>query len=280
MKYKDYIDGDDWHTKSSNYLENHEVCELCHKHEAIEVHHTSYKRIGQETEDDLMALCVRCHYGIHSIPPLIDDEAQLNKALKIMKYFTKYPVIKTLVLNEISERYYNCEYMLDVAANECDETAFFAQNLMEMFYKDGKELGVDMIEETYALCVKFKIQASKNKIKKQKRSVDLTKKYESGEINYIDVSHTTTMKIDQSLKEIVETKIKNFCLKELQDRKVLAYAKSYMNLNYYGGRIYFNREGIITAAQFYLKIKEDNLQKELFSVLNGKIENIMENKDV
>lgn len=276
MKYKNYIEGDGWKEKSGHYLEENPICELCHKHKATEVHHTSYKRIGEEDDKDLMSLCNRCHIGIHAMPPVIKDEIQLKKALKIMKYFVNYPVIKTLVLNDISDKYYDGVYMLSETQKESDETAFFVQNLLEMLYEDGISLGKDLIEETYALCIKYKIQASKTKRERKKKTNDLTKKYESGEIQYIDVRYTTTKKIDQTIDEIIENKIKNFCLGNLQDRQILRNAKSYMNSNYYGGKIFFNREGIVTATQFYLKIKQDNLQKELFAALGGDISKLLE----
>lgn len=272
MKYKSYIESNEWLNKSSNYLKNHEYCEVCRKWKAKQVHHLSYNRIGEEKESDLQALCERCHIAIHNMPPNIPDPEQLKKALKIMKYFNKYPRIKTIVLNDISKEFYNEQFMISLMSEIADETPLFVQNLLEFLYEDGIALGFDIIEKTYASCIKYKIQASKNAKKRRKEMADRTRKYESGELKYINIEYTTTIKIDKSKKQIIEAKIQEFCLSMLNDKVILKNAKSYMNKNFYKGLVYFNKENASTSAQFYLRIKNDGLTKELFQALGGNVE--------
>lgn len=279
IKYSEYIDSDEWKIKSKEYLLDHPICEICNKHKSEQVHHTSYKRMGDELDKDLKALCERCHNGIHNFPPYIPDDIQRNKALKIMQYFRRYPSIKTLVLNEVSRKYYNYEFMLDRAAKISDETSLFNQNLMEMFYQDGIDRGEDIIEFTYAECVKLNIQAKRNALAKKKASKVNRNKINKDEIVKI-VHHTTRFPVktknEMSKDEIYENRIKNFVMSFLSNNEYLANAKRFANNEFYDGKMYFNKNGYVTKEQFYKKLKDDGHHVKLFIELGGKIEKITE----
>ena len=267
MKYKDYVDSKEWENKSSSYLNEHKVCELCRKHKSVEAHHTSYKRFMNESEEDLMALCERCHKGIHNFPPKIANEIQKKKAVKIMDYFRKYPRLKTLVMNDISKKYFKNRTIIEVASEFCDETPLFVQNFLEIIYEKGLEENVDIIEETLTMCIAKRIEASKNTRSKRKQLIDMTKKYESGEVKYVSVRYEAPIEViatDENTK-------KNFCLAALNDKNTLSKAKSYMNNTYYDGKVYFNMIGAKTATDFYLKILNDGFSDELFKILGGEM---------
>lgn len=267
IKYSTYIEGKVWKEKSSRFLEGNPICALCKKHKSEEVHHTSYSRLGEEHPIDMMALCKRCHKGIHDLPPYIEnDEIQLKKSLKIMEYFRKYPAIKTPVLNEVSSKFYNNELMLNKAANQGYDTPLFVQNLLEMIHEDGLKRNEDIIEFMYATCIKFRIYASKNTRKKQKETLDRTKKYEKEPVVIIK---KTVEKKEISEEDVILSKVKNYCLSLLKDRKVLSNAMSYMNNNWYNGRVYFHAIGIKTAEDFYAKMLKDNLHLKLFYAMGG-----------
>jgi len=273
IKYNTYIKGDAWKEKSSRFLEDNPICGLCKKHKSEEVHHTSYNRLGEEQPKDMLALCKRCHKGIHDLPPYIKDEMQLKKSLKIMEYFRKYPAIKTPVLNEVSSKFYNNEFMLDKAANQGYDTPLFVQNLLEMIHEDGLKRNEDIIEFMYATCIKFRIYASKNTRKKQKEALDRTKKYEKEPVVIIK---KTVEKKEISEEDIILSKVKNYCLSLLKDRKALSNAMSYMNNNWYNGRVYFHAIGIKTAEDFYAKILKDNLHFKLFYAMGGTLQMLEE----
>lgn len=268
MKYKEYIDTKSWNDKSIKYLKIHPICEICHKYKSIEVHHNSYENIGNELDEDLTAICHRCHYAIHSMPPKIDDKVQLQKSLKIMKYFRQYPSLKTIVLNKISNKYFDSRYMLDVSNEECPSTAFFVQNILEIFYDYQKEYGVDLIEETLASCIKCKIDGGNNSKKREKEIKDRTKKYQNTEYKLINKKYEPK-KSNLSKNEKINKIVINYCLYRLSDKDILKEFKSIMNVNYYEGKIYFNNIGIKTAPQFLTKIKKDGLLKPLFIELGG-----------
>lgn len=275
IKYNTYIEGEAWKEKSSRFIEDNPICKLCRKHKSEEVHHTSYNTLGKERPRDMAALCKRCHKGIHDLPPYIkDDVIQLKKSLKIMEYFRKYPAIKTPVLNEVSSKFYNNELMLNKAANQGYDTPLFLQNLLEMIHEDGLKRNEDIIEFMYATCVKSRIYASKNRRKKQKETLDRTKKYEKEPVVIIK---KTVEKKEMSEEDIVLNKVKNYCLSLLKDRKVLSNAMSHMNTNWYNGRVYFHAMGIKTAEDFYAKLLKDNLHFILFYALGGTSQILEEN---
>ena len=42
-------------------------CQVCGSSENLEVHHKEFRsQLGQDSEENLITLCVRCHGGIHA----------------------------------------------------------------------------------------------------------------------------------------------------------------------------------------------------------------------
>ena len=145
-KYKDYIEGDMWLLRAKEYLKDHVICEICHKHKATQVHHNNYSNTGNEPDEDLTAICERCHYHLHSMPPMIEDPEQLKKAMKLLEDFRNYPRLKTLVMNEVSDKFFNGKFMIVVANEVAPKTAFFLQNVLEIWYNYGLTINEDIIE--------------------------------------------------------------------------------------------------------------------------------------
>lgn len=263
MKYSNYIESDSWLDKSADYLIRHQICELCHKHKATHAHHTRYDHIGEETDDDIMGLCERCHIHIHLMPPVIDDKVQLKKAINLMNRLNDQPVVKTIVLNKVADKYYNGAYMLELASARCENTAFFLQNLMEIFYEDGKEKNEDIIEFALQTAIKTKIDATKIKMEKERAKELLKKRNKNGELKRAEPKKHIWSKdimIENSRK--VYRALSN-------DKNLLKKAKSYMNTNYYHGEVFFNLIGCKDANSFTQKIKNDGLLMELYDYLFG-----------
>lgn len=278
-KYKDYISGDEWLDRSRKYLLNHSICEICHKHTATQAHHNSYARSGEELDEDITALCDRCHLHLHIMPPMINDPEQLRKAMQLIDDFRNYPKLKTLILNDISEKFFNGRFMMDVAKEYCSETAFFSQNILEIFYQVGLERNVDIIEEATKVSFKLKVEAGKNAFSSKKDSIARKEKYENGELKYVDLNLTTTKKPELTIEELIKERKKSWMLHFLRDKETLARAKSFANINYYNGKIFFNREGIYTAEQFFLKLRSDNLIDRLFVDMGGVESTLLEEID-
>jgi len=64
--YREYLQTPHWKYVRAKALRaaNHQCCR-CHKERAFPVHHLSYKHLGQETPEDLQALCGNCHLAAH-----------------------------------------------------------------------------------------------------------------------------------------------------------------------------------------------------------------------
>lgn len=271
-KYKDYIEGDTWLLRSKEYLKEHNICEICHKHKATQVHHNNYANTGNEPDEDLTAICERCHYHLHSMPPTIENPEQLKKAIKLLEDFRNYPRLKTLVMNEVSDKFFNGKFMIVVANEVAPKTAFFLQNVLEIWYNYGLTINEDIIEFATKTSYGLKMKAGKNKWLKELNAKRRKNAYERGELEIINIRATTTIKREMT-QEIKEFEFKkNFILHLLRDnRETLARAKSHANVNYYNSLMYFNREGYYTPEQFFLKLKKDGFIDQLFVDMGGEL---------
>jgi len=66
--YEDYITSTRWEKRKAAYYANHErLCVACKCTEDIHLHHHTYKRLGNEMDDDLVPLCQDCHGQVHRL---------------------------------------------------------------------------------------------------------------------------------------------------------------------------------------------------------------------
>lgn len=72
--YTSYLDSATWQeTRARVILRARGWCEKCGNHPARMVHHLSYRRFGHEPDDDLLAMCHRCHQRTHRPKPPPQD---------------------------------------------------------------------------------------------------------------------------------------------------------------------------------------------------------------
>jgi hypothetical protein len=58
-----------WKKKREACIErSNQWCEICRKALAVQAHHLTYKRLGDEADEDLQAVCVTCHRKEHRNP--------------------------------------------------------------------------------------------------------------------------------------------------------------------------------------------------------------------
>ncbi len=63
MKHKDYLKTSHWDDiRRKKLFEANYTCERCGVKENLDVHHLHYLTKGEESMDDLQALCKECHY--------------------------------------------------------------------------------------------------------------------------------------------------------------------------------------------------------------------------
>lgn len=243
IKYKDYINSDEWKNKSKLFLRKNPTCQICLKYRSEDAHHLTYKNLGNEQKGDLMALCTRCHRNIHNSLPYIDDEEILNMSAVIIQHFRKYPEIKTPVLNDVSYTYFNGKSILSLVNETSSDTALFTQNMLEVLYDISLEIDDNIIKYLYNSMIGMNTN------------------------NLRDDNEYIEHKVNQN--ESDEDFIDRYCIELLNNRDYLKNAMSHMNKEFYNGKMYFVREGYKSAAQFYKKIKDDQLHTYLFDVLRG-----------
>jgi phage terminase large subunit GpA-like protein len=68
IAYHEYIHSDLWRIRCSEYkLKINNRCEHCGNMTFLQLHHIRYTNLGKEKDEDLIALCEKCHKKIHNI---------------------------------------------------------------------------------------------------------------------------------------------------------------------------------------------------------------------
>ncbi len=70
ITYRQYLESDHWKQLRSRFWASKlhkRRCVVCGACAPLEVHHRSYRRIGQERLNDLMLLCRNCHKATHEL---------------------------------------------------------------------------------------------------------------------------------------------------------------------------------------------------------------------
>lgn len=67
-KYHEYINSQKWKNKAKKIRKRDDyTCRLCNaKDVELHVHHSTYERLGCETDNDLITLCAPCHKKFHN----------------------------------------------------------------------------------------------------------------------------------------------------------------------------------------------------------------------
>ncbi len=79
-KYSNYIQSKDWKIKRNEALtRDNNLCQVCKKKPAEEVHHITYENLFCEKLEDLLSVCKLCHNEIHEKLNREELEAIRNK---------------------------------------------------------------------------------------------------------------------------------------------------------------------------------------------------------
>lgn len=76
--YSAYLESDEWKERARRIMARARgLCEQCKRRRAVHVHHLTYERAGDEKDDDLQAVCFKCHDAAHdgmlSIQRMLDE---------------------------------------------------------------------------------------------------------------------------------------------------------------------------------------------------------------
>lgn len=98
--YKEYLKTNHW-IKKKLELKKEYICEcrICQSTTGLNVHHTSYKNIGNEKLNELCYLCYNCHSWLHSSMSSVEINTFLakSKGKKIPKKAVKKVIKKKKV---------------------------------------------------------------------------------------------------------------------------------------------------------------------------------------
>jgi hypothetical protein len=80
-KYKLYLAADCWRkqTRPAALARAGYVCQYCGERPATEVHHLTYRSVGQERPHDLLSVCQICHAKLHDLSAVIPEPANDNQ---------------------------------------------------------------------------------------------------------------------------------------------------------------------------------------------------------
>lgn len=63
--YKGYLKSPEWLELRKKQLRNQKVCQACGTEKRLNVHHMTYRRLGNEKLKNLKTLCKECHFELH-----------------------------------------------------------------------------------------------------------------------------------------------------------------------------------------------------------------------
>ena len=66
MIYKDYLKSEKWQVVRNELLIRKQNCSVCNN-KNVDIHHLTYKNIGNEKKQDLIRLCRDCHFTAHNL---------------------------------------------------------------------------------------------------------------------------------------------------------------------------------------------------------------------
>lgn len=68
LPYREYLRTSWWFQRRNQALRDAEYrCSVCESKRQLQVHHTSYERLGCELPEDLVVVCRGCHLGVHYV---------------------------------------------------------------------------------------------------------------------------------------------------------------------------------------------------------------------
>ena len=90
MVYKDYLKTEHWKNTrrlkvGANKFMDKYFCAICGSKVNLQVHHLTYKNIGNEVNKTLRIVCGRCHEILSSLPKPIGSGRIIKKWLKQRK---------------------------------------------------------------------------------------------------------------------------------------------------------------------------------------------------
>ena len=293
LKYKTYIESEEWHERSRDFLKRYPLCEFCGIEKSNQVHHKTYESIGNETDKDLMGVCDLCHSHIHHRPVVLKTHANTQKAKYILNNLLnkKNKSLRLFVLNDISRDFYNYRMMLEVIMERYPKTPLFDQALLYILEEDSEKFDEDLIEYANKTIYNYKIALGRKR--NDMKEKNLTNKYTNQNIDFYSAEMEIENMTDEQILEVkmishiksyfnilkkederlYQDKKRNMSLDQKYNYEVWA---SGLNKKFYGNK-HWNREGMEAGYVghdkkwlFFIKqLKEDGFLTELYLLTGG-----------
>jgi len=76
-EYSTYLQSEAWKKKRNEIMQrDNKQCRFCGQREALQVHHLTYKNLGNENEQELITLCKSCHKMLHDVMSIHEPKAK------------------------------------------------------------------------------------------------------------------------------------------------------------------------------------------------------------
>lgn len=101
--YNDYLESSLWKNNRQRFIKSSYCsktdglpsCLVCSSKKSLQVHHITYKRLGNENHKDLILLCKRCHSVTHELLDVkINKNINLSNAHKYVAKFLRSKNLK------------------------------------------------------------------------------------------------------------------------------------------------------------------------------------------
>lgn len=84
--YEKYLRSKHWLSLRKQLIHKNTVCEICNKKVApLQLHHKTYRNLGNESVKDFLILCEDCHKFVHKQKDLINNTSHNKKSKKKKK---------------------------------------------------------------------------------------------------------------------------------------------------------------------------------------------------
>jgi 5-methylcytosine-specific restriction endonuclease McrA len=95
--YAAYLKSARWQRRRAKFRKAHDpACAVCRSTRALQLHHTTYVRLGDERDADLRWLCDLCHSTLHTMDNLGLDPAALFSAERAAANRATRPAVEPL----------------------------------------------------------------------------------------------------------------------------------------------------------------------------------------
>lgn len=94
-RYGEYLQSPAWRERRrAALLRSGSRCQICGATRALQVHHVTYVRVGEEFPDDLRVVCVECHVEIHNTGNTYIPLDKATRQAALSRYEAKSPPAK------------------------------------------------------------------------------------------------------------------------------------------------------------------------------------------